>query len=410
MKKRSVLILALLLVSTLILSACTTVTTTTATTAAASAETTAAPAASAAGASDYDKLDKVYIGVTAAMSGTNKLVGDYVQNGAKLAAKQINANGGLLGKQVELVFEDEVDNQTASVNAMNKLLSNNKISAFFGSTYSAYCIAVSPTVLEKKIPMMAGGSSANIPKENNPYIWQVRMTDDKAGMLLSKAATETLGMKNPAILHIADSFGTGLKDKTLVALEAIGVKVDPKNIYGHNADEKQFGPIINQIMSSDVDGLIAISHQVPASMIQMQAADAGLEIPTIGSSSFASAVALKTAGEASDNWYAVADWTTQVQTSAGKAFADAYKAEYSSDSDMPAVTAYDSIMVLAEAIKTANSADPAKINEALATIKDYAGGMSTYSYHDNRCFSTSQFLTKNEGGLATMIDTVKVDY
>lgn len=415
MKKRS--ILAILLVALMLMSACTSTATTTAattakpaTTAATTAGTTGATTAgtTAAGGSAYDKLDKIYIGVTAALSGTNKLVGDYVKNGAALAVEQINAKGGLLGKQIELVLEDEVDNQTASVNAMNKLLSNNKISAFFGSTYSAYCIAVSPSVKEKKIPMMAGGSSANIPKENNPYIWQARMTDDKSGMLLATAATGTLKMKNPAILHITDSFGTGLKDQTVAALATKGITVDPKNIYGHNADEKQFGPIINQIMNSKVDGLIAISHQVPASMIMMQAKDAGLSIPTLGSSSFASAVARQTAGAAADNWYGVADWTVEVTTASGKAFAEAYQKKFNQESDMPAVTAYDSIMLLAEAIKAGGSADPAKINENLAKIKDYPGAMSTYTPGSNRCFSTSQFLTLNKGGKATMIEVVKV--
>lgn len=420
MKKRA--LLAILLVALLSLTACTTVATTTATTAAttkaattaSSAATTASSAGatttagSAAGTGAYDKLDKIYIGVTAALSGTNKLVGDYVKNGAALAAEQINAKGGLLGKQIELVLEDEVDNQTASVNAMNKLLSNSKVSAIFGSTYSAYCIAVSPAVVEKKIPFMAGGSSANIPKQNNPYMWQARMTDDKSGMLLAKAATGTLKMKNPAILHIADSFGTGLQEQTVAALKTLGITVDPKLIFTHNVDEKQFGPIINQIMSSKADGLIAISHQNYASLICMQADNAGLSIPTLGSSSFASAVARQAAGAAADDWYAVADWTVEVTTPAGKAFAEAYQKKFNQESDMPASTAFDSINLIAEAIKMGNSADPAKINENLAKISGLAGAMSTYKFQANHCFSTSQFLTKNVKGKATMVDNVQV--
>jgi len=420
MKKR--VILSLLLIAVLVLSACTTTATTTApTTAGTTSGTTAGTTAgtttgttvgttggTTAGTGPYDKLDKIYIGVTAPMTGTNKLVGDYVINGAKLAAEEINAKGGLLGKQIELVMEDEVDNQQASVNAMTKLLNNSNISAMFGSTYSAYCIGVSPTVKEKKIPFMAGGSSANIPKENNMYMWQARMTDDKSGQLLATAATQTLKMKNPAILHITDSFGTGLKDQTLAALKNMGIEVAANNVYGHNADEKQFTPIINQIMNSDVDGLIAISHQVPAALIMAQADSAGLDLPRLGSSSFGSAVARQSSGAATDGWYAVSDWTVEVTTPVGKAFAEAYQAKYNQESDMPAVTAYDSIKLLAEAIKMGNSVEPATINENLGKITNLEGAMSTYKAQPNRCFSTSQFLTLNKDGKATMVEVVKV--
>ena len=257
--------------------------------------------------------------------------------------------------------------------------------------------------------MFAGGSSANIPKEKNPYVWQVRMTDDQSGLLMAKAASQVIGMKNPAILHIADSFGTGLMEQTVSALKTLGVEVSEKNIYAHNPDEKQFSPILTQIINSDVDGLIGISHQMPAAVICMQATASGIDIPLLGSSSFASVVCRVTAKEASDGLMGVADWTPDVTTPEGKAFAEAYRAEYKGqpDSDMPAVTAYDSLMLFAEACKIANTTtDREAINNALQKIKAYKGAMSTYTYNDNHCFSTSQFLTVNENGLAVLKEVV----
>jgi branched-chain amino acid transport system substrate-binding protein len=204
--------------------------------------------------------DTVTFGVIAPMTGNNIMVGSFITNGAKLAQKHINEKGGILGKKLELVFEDEVDNLQASVNAMTKMLNYPEVVSFFGSTYSGYCIAISPMVAEKKIPMFAGGSSANIPKEKNDFVWQARMTDDNSGILLAKAATEVMGMKNPAILHIGESFGTGLKDQTVNAFKNLGINVPEDKIFAHLPDEKQFGPIISQIQHSDADGLIAISH------------------------------------------------------------------------------------------------------------------------------------------------------
>ena len=350
----------------------------------------------------------VTFGAVAPLSGTNIMVGDFVRNGILLAQKHINERGGILGKELKIVFEDEVDNLQASVNAMTKVINYPEVAAFFGSTYSANCIAISPIVSQKKIPMFAGGSSANIPKENNPYIWQVRMTDDQSGLLLAKAATQAIGMKNPAILYIAESFGTGLMTQTVSALKNLGVDVPEKNLYAHNPDEKQFSPILTQIINSDVDGLIGITHQMPSAVVAMQAADSGIDLPLLGSSSFASVVCRETAKEAANGWMGVADWTPDVTTPEGKAFAEAYREEYKGkpDSDMPAVTAYDSLMLFAEACKIAGSTDSEAVNDALHKIKGYKGAMSTYSYSDNHCFSTSQFLTINENQRAVLKEVV----
>ena len=355
--------------------------------------------------------DTVTFGVVAPLTGNNIMVGDFVRNGALLAQKHINERGGILGKKLELVFEDEVDTLQASVNAMTKILNYPEVVAFFGSTYSSNCIAISPLVAEKKIPMLAGGSSANIPKEKNDFVWQARMTDDNSGILLAKAATENIGMKNPAIIFVAESFGTGLKDQTVAALKRLGVEVQEKNIYAHNPDEKQYGPIISQIQHSDVDGLIGISHQMPGAIICMQVEAAGLDLPLLGSSSFASVVCRETAGEAADGWLGVADWTPEVTTEAGQAFSNAYREEYKGkpDSDMPAVTAYDSVMLFAEACRLAGTTtDSIAINEGFKKIKAYKGAMSTYTPNSDHCFSTSQFLTENLDRKAALKEIVYV--
>ncbi len=408
MKKMS--LMALLLAALTIFSACSVQPVDNTGTASTTPSTTTGGASTTpSGGSGYDSRDTITFGLVAAQSGANKTIGQYVINGAKQAVDEINANGGLLGKTLKLVIEDEGENAQTAVNATNKILSYAEVSAVVGSIGSSNCLAVSPAVAEKKIPYMAGGSSANIPKEGNAYMWQNRMTDDQSGKIMAKAATEILKMKNPAIIFSTESFGTGLKDQTVAALKEMGVEVDEKNIYGFNADEKQFGPILSQIMNSDVDGLIAACHTNPASMIVMQVADSGLELPCLGSNAFSSIVCRQAAGETADGWYSVTDWTENGQTGRGQEFAEAYRKLYDIESDLVAVSAYDQVYLLKNAVETAGSADPEAINNALGQTKDYEGAMSKYTYHDTRCLSTSQALTINKEVKAVLVDKIFID-
>lgn len=358
---------------------------------------------------DYDSLEEITIGLVAAQSGSNKTIGSFVINGAELAVEEINAAGGVLGKQLKLVIEDEGESSQTAVNATNKLLSRTDVSSIMGPTSSSYCLAASPFVEEKKIPYIAGGSSANIPKEGNPYMWQNRMTDDQSGLIMAKACVEKLNIKNPAIMYSTESFGTGLKDQTVAALKEKGIEVQESNIYGFNADEKQFGPILTQILNSDVDGIIVACHTNPASLIVVQSKDVGIDLPCIGSNAFSSIVCRQAAKELADGWYSITDWTENGQSGRAKKFAEAYRAKYDAESDLVAVSAYDQVYILANAIKTAGSADPEKINEALGETSSFEGAMSVYSYHDTHCLSTSQMLTINEDALSVLVEKISIE-
>lgn len=354
-----------------------------------------------------DSSDKVVFGVTAALSGKNKMNGEFVQRGADLAAKIINERGGILGKELVLVYEDEIDTLQDSINAMTKLLNNDEVMGVFGSVYTANVIGISPTVLEKQVPFYCGDSSVNELKGDNPYYWQARMTADKTAIIFAKTVDEVLEVKNPAIMYVTDSFGTQAKDNTLRELSNRGIEVKEENIYGFDNDEQNYTPILTQIINSDCDGLLAFGHQMPAALICQQADAAGLDIPRIGSSSWASAICRINAGPAADGWYGIADWTDEITTESGKAFYEAYFGEYGEGADMPAATAYDSIMLFAKACEIANTTtDRNAINDAMKEIKDLQGAMSPFNYNGTSSLSSVQLCTLNENGKAKMLEAV----
>lgn len=361
------------------------------------------------GSGSNTEQEVIKIGLVAPITGTNKLVGEYMVNGMNLALEQINAEGGILGKKVEAIVADEVDNLQDSVNAMSKLTSDDTITAIVGSLYSTYCIATLPQVAEAKIPYFSSGSSSGVSKENNPYTWQVRPIDTFQGIALADFAVNTLGMKNPAIMYSTQNTFVSLQEQVVAGLKDLGIEITEKNLFGFPEEETNYAPYFAQILSGDYDGLIALTNQMPAALVCQQAEIAGIDsskFPCLGSTSYCSGVCISNAGSSANGWYSVADWVPGGATEAGAAFEEAYVQAYGEPSDLPAVTVYDAVYLIKEACEIAGTTDRETINNALKEIKNYPGAISTFSYFDDHCFATSLGITQNRDEKAEMIDSV----
>lgn len=351
------------------------------------------------GSSAYDSLDKIYIGACIQRSGSKVSMGDKVYEGNTMAIDEINAAGGILGKQIEYVVVDSGETTQEAVTAATKLCERGDISVIIGSLASSDSIAVSGVISEYKIPLISNGSSANVWKENNEYIWQIRSTDDLAGPILAQVATDTLDVKNPAIIYCSNSFGTGMYESIKATLED-DYQMDFAVEISFDSGETNFSPLIAQVADSGCDGLFAIADGTEAALIMKQAYTQNLDIPCLGSSTFSASSTIESAGFAeSEGWYTVADWVPTLGTEKSDAFVENWYKYYDGQDLDPIdnnIYSYDEIYLLKQAIETAGSADPAAINDALATIS-YEGAMTTYTANENRSFATSQAVTRNDG-------------
>ena len=328
---------------------------------------------------------EIRIGLICPVTGTSKAIGDYQQNGFNLAMEEINAAGGILGKKIVGVIADEVDNMQSAVNAHMLLLSDDSIMGIVG------------------VPYIAGGSSSGITDEGSDYVWMVRPTDVYQGQVLADVAIEVLGMQNPAIMYSTQSSLMALQERLVAALQERGIEVDPGNLYGFPEEEQNYA----QIQNSDADGLICLTNVLPASIICQQFEIAGIDLPHMGQTSYSGAVCRENAGSAADGWYSVADWTPEVTEGVAKHFEDAYRAKYGAASDLGAVCAYDGLYLLKAACEIANTTtDREAINNALYEISELEGAISTYTYLGDHNLNTSLYVTRNEDGLAVMIDKI----
>src|SRR6478736_10419937 len=166
--------------------------------------------------------DTIKIGVTQPLTGAVAAAGNYVVEGAKVAESQINAAGGVLGKKIELVIEDNKSNPTEAVATVEKLIVRDKVPVIMGAWSSTFTLAVMPKLEEYKVPMVVEtSSSGKITTSGNPYIFRISPTSE----MEAKAFTplfKSLGIKKADFLSTNNDFGLGAAKEFSEAATAQG--------------------------------------------------------------------------------------------------------------------------------------------------------------------------------------------
>ncbi len=351
---------------------------------------------------------KVVTGCTVQLTGPNQLTGSYYQNGIKMAVAEINAAGGILGKELVMEYADEGSDPQMAVNACEKLLSMD-VMAVFGSITSTNCKAMLPSIKEKGVPFYAFGSNPTMADEGAPWLWQLRVRDSLTAPIMAEVFHNQLGVKKPAIIYnTAES--TTLSTQAFVGkYKEMGIEIDPKYIYACTEDETNFANIISQIMASDCDGVqTAIVNSNQAVVLAQQLHSAGINLPVLGNSVFSSPEFRKADPVASEGWYCVVEWTSSLLNGnlpegipqAAVDFETKYEAQFNIGSAAMSVQGYDAVYLFKAACEAAGTTeDRNAINEAMKKT-DAQGAGNYYKYIDSGTLTTYILLLQNHEGQA----------
>ncbi|MDR3562266.1 MAG: ABC transporter substrate-binding protein [Negativicutes bacterium] len=351
-----------------------------------------------------DKNAPIKIGVVTSLTGERALTGQYTKNGVLLAIEDINGAGGINGRKLEAVFEDDNGNDAGAVNAYNKL-SGSGVSVILGPIYSNMDLAISPSIKKAEIPTLVMGSSNDLAKQKNPWMFQARTADAISATAIAKYAAGQLKLKKIAILHETDNFASGAAAVAKKALEDMGQP--PVLVESYNGGDKDFTPVLAKIKASGAEGVLAWSQQVEAGLIMKQMKSLDLNVALIGSNSYITKIAIDLAKENAENVYSVADYVTTTPVPKGQDFAKRYKAKYNIDSEFNSAMNYDAISLAAEALKKAGSTDKNAIRQAMAAIKDFVGVSTTYTFDENNVGGTSVLIVQTKNGVPQVIEAIK---
>jgi branched-chain amino acid transport system substrate-binding protein len=340
--------------------------------------------------------DTLKIGMVAAATGANAESGRYQRQGAELAVAEVNKAGGVLGRQIELVIEDDQTTNPGAVMAFSKLAGNKDIAAFIGTVRSTQMNAISPDVLKLGKPVMIGGTDPALTHMGNPWLFRFRPSDIYSARVIADYGVKTLGKKKWAIVHSTDAFGTGGMKYLVEALKAMGI--EPVLIQGYSNNSQDFTPVALAVKRSGADIMGSyVTFETDLGIFAKQLRQLGVNIAWIGSASNISQTALRLAGPALNGTFAVADFNRD-SSPAAKEFALKFEAAYKISPDHLSAWSFDAVHVLALAINNAKSTDPAKIRQAILAIKGYKGAEGTYNFDKNGDGLHGYNILKNSSG------------
>ncbi len=328
--------------------------------------------------------DTIKVGVYGDLTGQTSSFGQSTKNGIELAVDEINAAGGVGGKKIQLVIEDDQGRPEQAKTVVQKLISQDKVQAVLGEVASTNSLAAAPVAQEAKIPMITPSSTNPKVTEVGDYISRVCFIDPFQGSVMAKFAANTLHAKTAAILGDVNSdYSKGLTQFFEEGFSKLGGKVIAKEAYTQT--DPDFKGQLTKIQSLKPDVIYIPGYYGQVGIIAKQARELNMTMPLLGGDGWDSPELWKLGGSALKNAYISNHYSAENPAPEIQNFVKAYKAKFNVEPDSLAALAYDAAKVLADAIKRAGGAsDSAKLKDAIKSTKDFAGVTGKITLDDKR--------------------------
>lgn len=344
---------------------------------------TVAAAAAAFTVAGPARAQDIRIGVIAGMSGPGTSYGIGIRQGAEMAAKEINAAGGIKGRKITLVVVDDASNPAQSVTAMQRLASEG-IDLIVGGWGSSQVLANMEVAERSAIPyIVVGATNPKITTEKNKWTYRVIFTDAVQAEQIADAAVKRLGLKRIAVIHDANDYGVGNRDIFLASLKKLGI--EPVTVVSYQSTDKDFTAQLSRVRESNADALAVFGTIPAAPAIMNQARDLGIKARFIGTGGLANENLMTLAPKASEGTVLTTYFHEDVDADA-RAWSQRYIKEFSGGSQPPrpvlAAWEYRAIKFIAAPCLSSVGTDKDKLRQCIGSWKGAMFGVTGDAYFD----------------------------
>ena len=357
--------------------------------------------ASASGASD----GPVPIGTVAPISGSLSFYGIEVRDGALMALEEINAAGGLLGRQLRLVVEDDEGDAAKANSALTKLINVDKVSLVVGSVTSGATMGMTQLAQSQKVVVMAP-SATNINVTNaGDYIFRACIIDPFQGVVGADFAYGTMGSRRAAVLYDAGAdYNTGLAEEFSKRFVANGGQIVANEAY--QSGDVDFNAQVTRIRAANPDIIFLPNYYYDLALQARQLRAQGITAPFLGGDGWDGLI--DHVQEEVLNSYWTALFAADTTDPKGAAFVRAFQARFNRVPSSFAALGYDSLVLIADGVKAANSFDSTAVKDAIARTNGvYATGNIRYDSNRNpiKSLAVLEIVRRPDGTYANVFKT-----
>lgn len=365
------------------------------------------PAPTTPGATE--SKEPIKIGFLGAKTGDVAIYGLNTLKGLNMAISELNKDG-VLGRQVQLVEEDNAGQKDQAINITNKLISQDKVVAIIGDPTTGISRVAGSIANSKKTVIISAGSTGTNVVEIGPYVFRDTLLDTIAAPATMKYVIQEKGWKNVALITSKNNdYSVSLSKIFTDAIVANGGKVAIEEFIQDK--DTDFSGQITKIKAVNPDVIVFSGYYTEGALIMKKAREVGIKAVMVGGDGLQGDDLMKIGGAAVEGSISYAGFSPEQPTPNTEKFINAFKAKYNNElPDLFAAQGYDALMLIAKAIKDAKSADPEKFKDTLATTKNYDGVSGTITFQASRePIKSPVYLLEVKGGKFALLKKVPVE-
>lgn len=352
------------------------------------------------------KEDTIRVGVFNSLTGGTATFGISSTQGIQMAADEWNARGGLLGKKIELIVEDDQSKPDEAALAVTKLINQNRVVGILGEVASSRTLAGAPIAQKAGIPLITPASTNPKVTQVGDFIFRVCYVDSFQGVVCARFATQKLGLKRLAILKdIKNDYSVGLADYFKQNVPFLGAEIVSEQSYSEG--DTDFRAQITAMKGANPDGIFIPGYYTEAGLIAKQVREQNITAVLIGGDGWDSPRTPEIGGDAVEgaffcNHYSADDTSQMVQT-----FVSRYKERHGYVPDAMAPLSYDAANLLFASIQKAGTVEGRAIRDALAQTVDFPGICGNVTMDAERNARKSAVMIQISGGRFTVYDVIQ---
>ena len=353
-----------------------------------------------------EEADTYKIGFIGPLTGDNANYGIRCRNASILAINEINANGGVGGKTLELISEDSEGSVEKALASYEKLAYTDNVCAIIGPVFTSPALAVAQRAQEDGILMITPSATHKDITNVGDYIFRTVPSDSLQAEVAAHYFYEVLGYRNLAILYAVNDYSQGLADGVEEIFTSLGGTISAKETC--MVGDKDFRTQLTEIRDVNPEAIYIPNYTVEDAQILEQAAQLGITAPFLSSDGFSDPEIYNLAGDYTDGVVYIGPAQAEAST-ALLDFQQAYRDAYNGDeADSFATNSYDAVNILAAAIERAGSADRTAIRDEFAATKDYQGANGTINFAENGDLVASQGVYDVDGTTPVYVGAFQV--